>query len=129
MRDRGRSPLPYFFMEGGRNIEMKKNDRKLEMAAKKNERLIKQLEIYKMKLESAKRENDRNSSQFKDLVNEMDELQNQWREAIQDIQSCRVEYEELIGELREMKRDLVNTGLKPPFHVRVFYKIKNLVRR
>lgn len=108
---------------------MKKNNRKLELAAKKNERLTKQLEAYKRKLEFAKRENDRNSSQFKDLVNEMDELQTQWQEAIRDIQSCRIEYEEIISELRQMKRDLVNTGLKPPFHVRVFYKLKNLARR
>ena len=59
----------------------------------------------------------------------MDKTQAEWQEAIREIQDCRIEYERLINELREIRKDLIDAGIKPPFYVRLYYKLKHLLRR
>ena len=102
-------------------------DKKIDIIKRKNERLQKQLDECNLMLELEQQENRMDEVKVAAFLNEFSELQKEYEDAITELRKCQVEYQEVINELQEMKCDLIEAGIRPPFYIRFYYKLKRLI--
>lgn len=103
-------------------------DKKIDIIKRKNERLQKQLDECSLMLEIEKQENRMDEAKVVAFMNEFSILQKEYEDAVTDLRKCQAEYQEVINELQEMKYDLIESGIRPPFYIRFYYKLKRLIQ-
>lgn len=99
-------------------------DKKVEIIKRKNERLKKQVDDYKLRLELEQHENRLDAAKVEAFMDAFTVLQSEYCDIITELRRCREEYLKLINELSDMKYDLKEIGIKPPIYIRIYYKLK-----
>ena len=102
-------------------------DKKIDIIKRKSERLKKQLDECNLMLELEQKENRMDEVKVAAFLSEFSELQKEYEDAIIELRKCQSEYQAVINELQEMKYDLIEAGIRPPFYIRFYYRLKRLI--
>ena len=97
-----------------------------DMIRKRNAELSKQLDDMKFKLEYNSQLNMEGYKHAKDLIVELEQLKQEWKSSIDDLNDKREKYAELIAELRTIKNIMKNMGFKIPWYKKLINKLKGL---
>ena len=102
------------------------NVKQIDTIRKRNAELTKQLEDLKFELEFNSQLNMNGYQQAKDLINDLENIKQNWISALNDINDKRLQYTILIDDLQSIKTIMTSMGFKIPWHRKLINKIKKL---
>ena len=106
-------------------------EKEIKRLKERNERLNKKYKDLKEAVETAKTQDEEEAIYMASLIdditatkNEFESLRNEMRQVVQDLKCQKLQYNMLINQTIELKREMLN-GLKMPFFTKLKYKFKN----
>lgn len=102
------------------------NVKQIDSIRKRNAELTKQLEDLKFTLEFNSQLNMNGYQQAKDLINDLENIKQNWISALNDINDKRLQYSILINDLQSIKNIMTSMGFKIPWYKRLINKLKNI---
>lgn len=102
------------------------NRKRTELLERRNESLVRQLDNAKLALKKEKDLNSESAKRANKLINDLEEIKENFENSLAEIQEQEQEYKELIDEMISFRNDLIK-GVLPKRNI--FRKIKNRLRR
>lgn len=100
--------------------------KQLESIRKHNLELVHQLDEAKFELEYNSKLNAEGYQRAKDLINDLEKIKKEWLISIEELKHQRDKYADLIHDLYEIKKIMVDVGFKIPWYKKIINKIKSL---
>lgn len=100
--------------------------KEVDMIRKRNVELTKQLDDMKFNLEFNSQLNMEGYKRAKDLIDDLERIKQGWSSALNDLNNKKTEYSNLIADLQEIKKIMVNMGFKIPWYKKIKNKFKSL---
>ena len=104
------------------------NVKQIDAIRKRNAELTKQLEDMKFTLEFNSQLNMNGYQQAKDLINDLENIKQNWISALNDINDKRLQYSILIDDLQSIKNIMTSIGFKIPLHKKLINKLKKFLK-
>jgi chromosome segregation ATPase len=100
--------------------------KQVEAIRKRNSELTKQLEDIRFELEFNSQLNTKGYQRAKDLIEELEQIKQDWTLALEDLNDKREKYSILIADLQKIKKIMTNMGFKIPWHKKIINKLRGL---
>lgn len=100
--------------------------KQMETIRKRNAELTERLKDAEFKLEFNSQLNMEGYQRAKDLICELEKIKEDWTMALNDLNDKREKYSNLISDLQEIKKIMVNMGFKIPWYKKIINRLKGL---
>lgn len=84
-------------------------DKQIDVMRKRNSNLSEQIKDLQFKLEYNKQLNSEGYQTAKELIEELEDIKNNWLEALNRLYDIETEYEGLISDMRNIKEVMLST--------------------
>lgn len=80
--------------------------KQLDLSRKRNEQLSRQLETIKTEWELDRMLHQNGYEHAKELISELEKIKTDWLQALEDIQKKREEYQQLIADVKALRKGM-----------------------